>query len=99
MSFKKGDYVINDNGDVWIVEKVHRDGDVTITYNGASGTEDDTLRYGAGQMESWFRKLPKGNYDDVDYLDPKPYWQPKATVKVSHKAHRRSSVGEISRSR
>ena len=89
MKLKKYDYIINDNGDVWFVEEVHRDGSATIVFP-EGGTGDDTLTYSASEIESFFRRLPADrDYSDVSYLDPKPYWNPMK-VKSVRKAKSKS---------
>lgn len=90
MRIKKYDYLINENGDIWMVQSVHKNGDVTIVFNGSGGGEDDELIYDAGQIGAWFRKLPNDDYD-TDWLDPKPYWSSKTAVyKTSGKAKKKS---------
>lgn len=73
MRIKKYDYIVNDNGDIWMVEKVHRDGAMTIGHS--DGSE---ITYSAGEIESWFRKLPadvgEKEFDRSGYVDPAPYW-------------------------
>ena len=69
---RKGMSLVNENGDVWRVDKVHRDGFVTILYGGGGG--DDTVTYTDGEIASWFRPLPKGEDDSADYVDPKRIW-------------------------
>lgn len=73
MKVKKYDYLINDNGDIWMVEKVHRDGAMTIGHS--DGSE---ITYSAGEMEAWFRKLPpdvgEAEFDRSGWVDPAPYW-------------------------
>lgn len=94
MAIKKYDYIINDNGDIWMVSSVHRDGAMTITHSDGSD-----ITYTAGQIESWFRKLPEdvgeSNFDRSGWVDPAPYWsgeeepkpvrQPKARTKKAKK--------------
>ncbi len=95
MKVKSGDYVINDNGDVWFVETAHKDGLATITFL-EGGTGDDTLTYSAGEMDSFFRKLPPGDYSDVSYLDPKPYWSPVSRgLSKSPKSTKRRSTRSV----
>lgn len=73
MKVKKYDYLINDNGDIWMVEKVHRDGAMTIGHS--DGSE---ITYSAGEMEAWFRKLPSDVgekwFEGSGWADPAPYW-------------------------
>ena len=73
MKIKKYDYLINDNGDIWMVERVHRDGAMTIGHS--DGSE---ITYSAGEMEAWFRKIPSDEgekwFDGSGWVDPAPYW-------------------------
>jgi len=82
MNIKKYDYLVNDNGDIWMVEKVYRDGAMTIGHS--DGSE---ITYSAGEIESWFRKLPddvgEANFGRSGYVDPTPYWRPKPKPKKS----------------
>jgi hypothetical protein len=87
LRIKKYDYLINDNGDIWMVESVHKNGSATVIFPGG-GTGDDELTYSAGEVESFFRKLPKGDYSDREWLDPKPYWSAsqESHYKISSKS-------------
>lgn len=73
MKVKKYDYLINDNGDIWMVEKVHRDGAMTIGHS-----DGGEITYSAGEMEAWFRKIPSDEgekwFDGSGWVDPAPYW-------------------------
>ncbi len=95
MNIKKYDYLVNENGDVWMVDSVHRNGLVTITFTGDSGGEDDTIVYSAGQIDSWFRRLPGKDYSSANgYVDPSPYWRPvKKTVAKVRKAKKSRKSG------
>ena len=93
MKIKKYDYLINDNGDIWTVQKVHRDGAMTIGHS--DGSE---ITYSAGEMEAWFRKIPSDEgekwFEGSGWVDPAPYWQPKPTANkpsTKHKSGKRSS--------
>ncbi len=74
LNIKQGDYLVNDNGDVWMVSKVRRNGDIVL-FNSA-GTEDDEIIYSSSQVEAWFRKVTEEDthYGDKEWLDPKQFW-------------------------
>ena len=86
LNIKQSDYLINDNGDVWQVGTVRRNGDIVLL--DVSGAGDDIV-YSSSQIESWFRKVAEEdtNFGLRPWLDPKKFWEEaKPVVFHSRKA-------------